>query len=53
VFIQTTPIESADYKFPYWSHILGQFITASTLSGVVFWALGVLIDAIFIHKRVK
>lgn len=51
VFIQTQPIEMADYKFPYWSHVLGQFITALTLSGLVFWALGSFINVLFFHKR--
>jgi hypothetical protein len=32
---------------------LGQFLTASTLSGTIFWAIYLVIDALFINKRVK
>lgn len=53
MFIQTTPIELPDYKFPYWSHVAGQIITAATLSGVIFWALALFVDALFFHKKVK
>ena len=45
-------IKLNNYLFPYWTHVLGQLITASTLSGVVFWAIYLLIDAAFINKRV-
>lgn len=53
MFIQTTPIELPDYKFPYWTHIFGQCFSASTLSGIVFWAIWLIIEALFIHKKVN
>lgn len=45
-------IKLDDYTFPYWTHVLGQLITASTLSGIVVWAGWLVIDALFFHKRV-
>jgi hypothetical protein len=51
-FRDLAPISLKNYTFPYWTHILGELITASTLSGVVFWAIYAVIDAIFINKKV-
>ena len=39
-------------NFPAWTLSLGNFISASTLFGVILWALYMLVDALFIHKRV-
>ena len=40
-----------DYQFPYWTMIMGQLTIASTLLGVIGWAIYLLIDAIFFHKK--
>lgn len=53
VFKDLKQIKLNNYLFPYWTHVLGQLITASTLSGVIFWALYLFIDAAFINKRVS
>ena len=45
-------LELNGYVYPHWSHSLGNIISFSTLCGVVFWAIGSIIDALFIHKRV-
>ena len=45
-------LESNGYSYPKWSHIVGNIISVSTLSGVIIWAIGAIIDALFINKRV-
>jgi len=52
VFKDLKPIELDYYKFPYWTHVLGQFISASTLAGVVLWGVYAVVDSIFINKKV-
>ncbi|CAF0889150.1 unnamed protein product [Brachionus calyciflorus] len=50
-FINTTPLESGSYAYPFWAHVLGQCMTASTLSGTLFWALWLIVDNCFIKKK--
>lgn len=45
-------IESNGYKFPYWTYVLGNFISASTLLGIVIWPIYLVINNIFIKKMV-
>lgn len=45
-------LELNGYSYPHWSHVLGNIISISTLSGVIIWSIGTLIDALFINKRV-
>ena len=40
------------HQYPYWTLILGNLISVSTLSGVVLWALYGIVDVLFINKRV-
>lgn len=51
-FRDINPLQSGKYTYPYWSLVLGQFITASTLSGVIFWAAGYIIYYV-VKKKVK
>lgn len=39
-------------QYPYWTLVLGNLISVSTLSGVVVWALYAILDVLFINKRV-
>ena len=51
-FRRMEPIELNGYSFPYWTHIVGHLISASTLLGIFLWAIYALIDVLFIHKKV-
>ncbi|CAF0707880.1 unnamed protein product [Brachionus calyciflorus] len=44
-------LKIGDYTFPYWTHILGEFMTASTLGGFVIWAIWIAIDTVFRKKK--
>lgn len=48
----TKLIQLDNYTFPYWSHILGEIITTSTLAGTIIWAVWLVVDALFINKKV-
>ena len=50
-FKDSKPLEFKNYTFPYWTYVLGQLITASTASGVIFWAIYLVVDSLFIHKK--
>lgn len=39
-------------RYPYWTTVLGNMMSASVLLGIFGWAFCTLIDALFIHKRV-
>jgi SNF family Na+-dependent transporter len=49
---KTGDLKSDQYIYPYWTKIFGNILTASTLSGVVIWAICLIIDSLFIHKQV-
>lgn len=46
-------LETENYVFPYWSNVLGNILSVSSLSGVVLWAIFSVFDAFFINKRVQ
>ena len=50
-FLDMSPIILNGYHFPNWTHILGQLITSSALSGVVLGAVYIFVDSLF-HKKV-
>ncbi|RNA29024.1 sodium-dependent proline transporter-like [Brachionus plicatilis] len=49
--IQYKPLQTDDYVFPVWANWIGHLMTASILSGIVGWAIYMLIDATCINKR--
>jgi hypothetical protein len=52
-FRDLKPISLKNYTMPFWTHVLGELITASTLSGFIFWALYLIYDAKFVSKKVS
>ncbi len=52
-FITIQPLQLNGYTFPNWSNIFAQILTASGLFGVVIWAVYLVIDALFVNKRVS
>ncbi|CAF0729098.1 unnamed protein product [Brachionus calyciflorus] len=44
-------IESNGNKFPYWTFIVGNLITFSSLIGVVFWPIYLIITRVYIKKQ--
>ena len=45
-------LEITDYVFPQWSYILGEFMTVTTLFGILGYLIYSIIDVLFIHKKV-
>ena len=45
-------LEIPGYKFPYWTHALGQTMTASIFGGIFFWALYLVIDY-YLNEKVS
>lgn len=52
-FKDLSVIKLGNYTFPNWTHILGEFMTASTLGGFVFWAVWMAINVFFFKKKVN
>ena len=52
-FRELSVIKIGDYTFPNWTHILGEFMTASTIAGFFFWAVWMVINVWFFKKKVK
>ena len=46
-------LESSDYKYPYWTLVVGNLISASTLFGIIGWPIYMIIVEVFIKKKVN
>lgn len=44
-------IISGSYVFPYWTEVLGNLITLSTIIGTIGWIMYAIIDTFFISKK--
>ena len=51
-FMNMDHLKSGRYVYPYWTKIFGNILTSTTLSGVFIWAVYMVIDALFVNKRV-
>lgn len=52
-WIDSAPIESGDYTFPYWSHIFGSFLSSSSLLGIIGWMIYAFINTRYFKKEVN
>jgi SNF family Na+-dependent transporter len=52
LFRDLKKISLPDYVFPDWTHVLGFMMTASVLAGLVLWSIVLIIDSLFISKKV-
>jgi solute carrier family 6 (neurotransmitter transporter, glycine) member 5/9 len=46
-----TIIISNTYILPYWTQVLGNLITLSTIVGTIAWIIYIIIDSLFINKK--
>lgn len=49
--VNATKIVVGDYEFPDWTHVIGMLLSASMYSGVVFYAIYAIINALFFNKK--
>ena len=46
-------LESNDYKYPYWSTIIGIILSSSTLYGIIMYAIYYIVRYVIIGKQVR
>lgn len=49
----TQGLNSSGYAFPFWTAILGNLISFSTIMGILLWAIYFMIDVLLIKKQVS
>jgi hypothetical protein len=52
-WVDSGPLSVGEYEFPKWSEVLGNIISAASIVGAVIWAIYMVIDAMYINKRVR
>ena len=51
-WVENEPLSVGDYDYPVWSDIFGNITSAASILGAIIWAVYMIIDALFINKRV-